>query len=155
MTAAIDPAHDSRAVDRRGAGQLRAIAQTRSAPVLRESCRAVFGTATAEVPIGEELEQVEIAQTHRTIAAFVLVADACCRRCVLSAERSGFFLRPDRHEGYGKIRMRVGLFERAQLRERFAEEGSTDVPEPHRQPGKPNPELAYRRRRRVAGGGCF
>jgi hypothetical protein len=52
--------------------------------------------------------------------------------------------------------MRVGLFELAQLRERFAEEGSTDVTQPHHQPGKADAELAHHRRHRVAGAdGCL
>lgn len=140
MPPAIHPADKSVAVDRRGAGKLRGIFQTRRAPVLPETRCRVFFAPRLQSAIREEVQQIEIFEPHGFVARFVRICNATVRIAETRAERFREFGRTDYDEpdvDAGGFEERVDL---AQLRERFTEERSTDVPQPYDQRGQRDTE---------------
>ena len=154
MRASMQPANSSRSIDDRRTGQLRDVLDLRRAPILRETRGLVLGSPLLQRAIGEELEQVDGVETHRTIRAFVLVADAQRSCILLRAELFGFCLRTDRDEADRDAPSVVLVVELAQLRERLSEKRSTDVPQPNDQRRQRSAERRYRSRQDVPDRWC-
>ncbi len=130
MRPAVEPADRRARIDDRRAGQLCPVLAFGGAPVLRKSGRLVLGPPPLERRVGEQLEQVEPFEAHRRVGALVDVADAVGGHAVLAAEFFRFRLRTDRDETNAEPALRGVMAGLTQLRERFREKRSTDVPEP-------------------------
>lgn len=130
MCTPIDPAQASRCIEKRCAGKLTGIAQLRRAPILTESGRAILRAAPREIAIAEEPEEIILLEPHRRIRRLVRVRDAPARIAEARAESRRFFRRSRNDEAHRDPRGRTLSLELAQLRERFPEERSADVPQP-------------------------
>jgi hypothetical protein len=143
MLSAIDPADDAFLVDKGRARELCGVAQLRRAPVLSKTRCPVFGAATTQPGVTEETQQTEIAQPYRLVGALLGIGDALCAASKSRAETRSFLGRPHYYEAYADAGPIERLIELAQLRERFSEKRSTNMPQPDDERRQREPQLRY------------
>ena len=136
MNPAVQPAYVTVAIEERRARQLRRVFHSRRAPVLAKAGGPVLPTAFAQRTVGKEPQQVVVPEPHGRIRALFGVRDAARGIAEARAKFARQFRRANHDEAHGNTGSIELAFDLAQLRERFTEKRSTDVPKPNDQGGK-------------------
>lgn len=138
MRTAMHPANHPLAVEKRRAGQLRSVFQAARAQVHVKTRRARLFMALPQRAIERQPPEIVLFQPHRPVRTLVRIGKAARRIAEAFAESCGDFRRSHDDKAHGDAGSLEFRIEFAQLRERFTEERSTDVAQPHDQRGQRN-----------------
>ena len=127
MHAAVYPANDALRIGDCGTGQLGSVLKLRRAPILREARGFILMPTCFERGVGEELQKIIVAKTHRSIGSLRGIPKADGADAERRTKRLRFALGTNYNKAHRGMIRAVFFFELAQLRERFSEERSTDV----------------------------
>lgn len=148
MHAPMQPANDAFAIEERRAGQLRGVFHPRRAPILPESRGLIDFAAFAQRAIAEEPPEIVVFQAHGLVRTLSRIRNALRRIAETRTEFPSQFLRPNHDKAHGDAGRVELVFDLAQLRERFTEKRSTDVPQPDDERGQRHAQRSHGPRHR-------